>query len=114
MALSRLAELHGVATSYSPCPDRTVPAAESAVVAALAALGVDASSPEAIRTALEKAEAGQAARLLPPTVVLRSAAPSADPRTAPELAALPPGTRVRLTRDPDPVPARPAPAGGRD
>ncbi|GHI48459.1 MULTISPECIES: 4-alpha-glucanotransferase [Streptomyces] len=114
MALSRLAELHGVATSYSPSPDRTVPAAESAVVAALAALGVDASSPEAIRAALEKAEAGQADRLLPPTVVLRSAAPSADPRTAPELAALPPGTRVRLTRDPDPVPARPAPAGGRD
>ncbi|MGW9283863.1 hypothetical protein ACWGSA_17170, partial [Streptomyces diastaticus] len=69
MALSRLAELHGVATSYSPSPDRVVPAAESAVVAALAALGVDASGPEAVRTALEEAEAGQAARLLPPTVV---------------------------------------------
>ncbi|MGM0356388.1 hypothetical protein, partial [Streptomyces sp. ECR3] len=39
--LARLAELHGVATSYRPSPDRTVAASERAVTAALAALGVD-------------------------------------------------------------------------
>ncbi|MEU9453867.1 4-alpha-glucanotransferase [Streptomyces sp. NPDC048277] len=67
--LSRLAELHGVATSYSPSPDRTVAASAGAVIAALAALGVDASGPEAVRTALADRERDLAERLLPPTVV---------------------------------------------
>ena len=67
--LSRLAELHGVATSYSPSPDRTVAASASAVIAALGALGVDASGPEAVRTALADRERDLAERLLPPTVV---------------------------------------------
>ncbi|MEU0967574.1 4-alpha-glucanotransferase [Streptomyces sp. NPDC005917] len=67
--LSRLAELHGVATSYSPSPDRTVAASAGAVTAALAALGVDASGPEAVRTALADRERELAERLLPPTIV---------------------------------------------
>jgi 4-alpha-glucanotransferase len=45
--LSRLAELHGVATSYSPAPDRTVAASATAVTRVLAALGVDAGTPGA-------------------------------------------------------------------
>lgn len=88
--LSRLAALHGVATSYSPYPDRTVPATDAAVVAALAALDVDASTPEAVRRALTARETELATRLLPPTLV----AWQGGPRAAPPWAGLPPGTRV--------------------
>lgn len=101
MALARLAALHGVATSHSPSPDHTVRAAPSAVVAALAALGVDASSEEAVADALERVESGHRLRLLPPTVVLWTPADTAAPGDAPPLAALPPGTRVRVTRSAD-------------
>ncbi|MGW6055692.1 4-alpha-glucanotransferase [Streptomyces sp. NPDC055189] len=90
--LSRLAALHGVATSYSPSPDRTVPAADAAVIAALAALDVDASTPEALGRALAAREAQLSARLLPPTVVMWQGGPDPDP----PLAGLPPGTRVRV------------------
>ncbi|WP_328683306.1 4-alpha-glucanotransferase [Streptomyces sp. NBC_00343] len=69
--LSRLAELHGVATAYSPSPDRAVPASAVAVVAALAALGVDASTPRATAAALAARQQELAERLLPPTVVGR-------------------------------------------
>ncbi|MWA11165.1 4-alpha-glucanotransferase [Streptomyces sp. BA2] len=88
--LSRLAALHGVATSYSPSPDRTVPATDAAVIAALAALDVDASTPEALRRALTAREAELSARLLPPTVVMWQDGPEAPPPWA----GLPPGTRV--------------------
>ncbi len=89
--LARLAALHGVATSYSPSPGRTVAASADAVVAALAALDVDASSQEATRAALAAREEELARRLLPPTVVHWSgeAAPAA-------LTALPPGTVLRI------------------
>ncbi|MFF4038908.1 4-alpha-glucanotransferase [Streptomyces sp. NPDC001816] len=90
--LSRLAGLHGVATSYSPAPDRTVAVSASAVVAALAALGVDASTPDAVRTALAERERELRARLLPPTVVQWTGAQ--EPPAA--FAALPPGTRLRV------------------
>ncbi|NEC75760.1 hypothetical protein, partial [Streptomyces rochei] len=43
--LTRLAALHGVATSYRPAPDRTVAASATAVTSALAALGVDTGTP---------------------------------------------------------------------
>lgn len=89
-ALSRLAALHGVATSYRPSPDTTVPASAAAVTRALAALGVDASTEEAVRAALAVREQEIAERLLPPTVVGRGARP-------PEaLAALPEGTRLEV------------------
>ncbi|MPY37920.1 4-alpha-glucanotransferase, partial [Streptomyces adustus] len=88
--LSRLAALHGVATSYSPSPDRTVEASATAVVSALAALGVDAGTPQAARAALAVRERELRARLLPPTVVCRTG-------TAPRaLDALPEGTRLRV------------------
>ncbi|NEC51314.1 4-alpha-glucanotransferase, partial [Actinospica acidiphila] len=74
-ALSRLAALHGVATSYRPSPDTTVPASAAAVTHALAALGVDASTEEAVRAALAVREQEIAERLLPPTVVGRGARP---------------------------------------
>ncbi|MBD0418353.1 4-alpha-glucanotransferase [Streptomyces sp. TRM S81-3] len=87
--LSRLAALHGVATSYSPSPDRTVPASVTAVTLALAALGVDAGSPPAVRAALTARERELRARLLPPTLVHWS---GESPPAA--LAALPDGTRL--------------------
>ncbi|WP_033314206.1 4-alpha-glucanotransferase [Streptomyces iakyrus] len=88
--LSRLAALHGVATSYSPSPDRSVAASATAVTLALAALGVDASTPGAVRAALAAREGELGERLLPPTVVGWSGSPPAA------LAALPGGTRLRI------------------
>ncbi|MFG2787187.1 4-alpha-glucanotransferase [Streptomyces sp. NPDC048419] len=88
--LTRLAALHGVATSYSPSPDRTVAASATAVTLALAALGVDASVPEAVRAALAAREQELSERLLPPTVVIWSGA------TSPALTDLPAGTRLHV------------------
>ncbi|WP_030952891.1 4-alpha-glucanotransferase, partial [Streptomyces sp. NRRL S-481] len=88
--LSRLADLHGVATSYSPSPDRTVAASATAVTRTLAALGVEASTPGAVRAALAARERELGARLLPPTVVgWGTGTPAA-------LATLPEGTRLRV------------------
>ncbi|GGU06787.1 4-alpha-glucanotransferase [Streptomyces coeruleorubidus] len=88
--LSRLADLHGVATSYSPSPDRTVAASAAAVTLTLAALGVDASTPGAVRAALAARERELGARLLPPTVVgWGTGSPAA-------LAALPEGSRLLI------------------
>ncbi|WP_030739016.1 4-alpha-glucanotransferase [Streptomyces sp. NRRL S-31] len=89
--LARLAELHGVATSYRPAPDRTVEVPASAVTAALAALGVDATGPEAVRAALADRERALRDRLLPPTLVHWA---GAEPPAA--LAALPAGTRLHV------------------
>ncbi|CAM5425775.1 4-alpha-glucanotransferase [Streptomyces coeruleorubidus] len=88
--LSRLADLHGVATSYSPSPDRTVAASAAAVTLTLAALGVDASTPGAVRAALAARERELGARLLPPTVVGWGTGPPAA------LAALPEGSRLLI------------------
>ncbi|WP_455360050.1 4-alpha-glucanotransferase [Streptomyces sp. SYSU K21746] len=92
MALDRLAALHGVATSYAPSPDVTVQVPDGTVAAVLAALGVDASTPAAVRTALAAAESAAAQRLLPPTVVLW---PPPSPLPA-ALPALPPDTVLRV------------------
>lgn len=92
--LTRLAALHGVATSYRPSPDRTVPASATAVTLALAALDVDTSTPVAVRAALDARESELRARLLPPTVVVWSGGP--DPAA---LAALPEGTRLSVSTE---------------
>ncbi|CAL9456811.1 4-alpha-glucanotransferase [Streptomyces sp. enrichment culture] len=89
--LTRLAALHGVATSYRPSPDRTVPASATAVTLALAALGVDTSGPGAVRAALAAREAELRERLLPPTVVRWDGG-----GTPAALTALPAGTRLRV------------------
>ncbi|MFE6283425.1 4-alpha-glucanotransferase [Streptomyces sp. NPDC057877] len=87
--LSRLAELHGVATSFRPAPDRTVAASATAVTRALRALGVDAITPDAVRAALA-ARRRDAERLLPPTVVCWAGEGCAA------LTGLPDGTRLRI------------------
>ncbi|WP_432186090.1 4-alpha-glucanotransferase [Streptomyces sp. Tue6028] len=99
--LSRLADLHGVATSYEPSPGRAVAASDTALVAALAALGVDAGTPDAVRAALVARQDALRGRLLPPTVVSwGEGAPAA-------LAALPDGTRLRIVTEQGETRARP-------
>jgi 4-alpha-glucanotransferase len=75
MDRARLAALHGVDVTYSPGPGQEVAVAENTVVAVLAALGVDASTPDAVRAALAAHEARAARRLLPPCTVLRAGEP---------------------------------------
>ncbi len=70
-ALESLAAAHGVATSYVDFADRPTEVAPTAIVAALAALGVDAASDEAVDAALAEVSAAPWRRLLPPSVVLR-------------------------------------------
>ncbi|WP_426569506.1 4-alpha-glucanotransferase [Streptomyces canus] len=95
--LTRLAALHGVATSYSPSPGRTVIASATAVTRALAVLGVDAGTPQAVRAALAAREREAAERLLPPTVVSWTAGDhGGEHATCATLAALPPSTRLLI------------------
>ncbi|MDK1474429.1 4-alpha-glucanotransferase [Streptomyces sp. 549] len=89
--LARLAAAHGVSTSYEPSPGRHVPVPEETVVSVLGALGVDASTPAALRASLAAAD-GPSARLLPATVVQRDSRP-------PDLPGLPEGTALRVTTD---------------
>jgi 4-alpha-glucanotransferase len=69
--LQRLADVHGVATEYADQLDRPVRVAESAVVAVLGALGVDASTPEAITTALAAHDQASRERRAPSFVAAR-------------------------------------------
>ncbi|GAA4801179.1 4-alpha-glucanotransferase [Streptomyces ziwulingensis] len=92
--LTRLAELHGVAASYQPSPDLTVTATATALVRALAALGVDADGPLTVRAALTAREEHLRTALLPPTLVHWSG--GAPPAA---LAALPPGTLLHVTTE---------------
>ncbi|MFD0340429.1 4-alpha-glucanotransferase [Streptomyces sp. NPDC127117] len=91
MGLSRLAALHGVATSYSPSADVTVSVPDDTVIAVLAALGVDAATPEAVRESLAAAESAARSRLLPPTLVVWTGEPLPAALTA-----LPPGTTLDI------------------
>ncbi|MGW1489907.1 4-alpha-glucanotransferase [Streptomyces sp. NPDC002402] len=91
MGLARLAALHGVATAYAPSEGVSVPVPDVTVVAVLAALGVDASTPSAVRDALAGAESAAAQRLLPPTLVLWPEGDVPAPLTG-----LPAGTALRV------------------
>ncbi|MFK0235988.1 4-alpha-glucanotransferase [Streptomyces vinaceus] len=92
--LARLAALHGVATTYQPAEDVTVRVPEATVAAVLRELGVDCDTPDAVREHLAEAEREAAQRLLPPVLVWW-----AGSQPPAELAALPPGTRIRLEGD---------------
>ncbi|MET7676288.1 4-alpha-glucanotransferase [Streptomyces seoulensis] len=97
--LRALAELHGVATSYSPSPEIIVAVPAPAVIAALAALDVDASTPHAVRAALVERERELRERLLPPTVVRWTGQPVAGtgtPALPDPFDVLPPGTRLEI------------------
>jgi 4-alpha-glucanotransferase len=99
MGLARLAELHGVATAFSPARGVTAAVPDATVVAVLAALDIDASTPEAVRAALERAERAAAERLLPPTVVVWRGPDGGRPAIPPALTGLPAGARLRLTTE---------------
>ncbi len=71
MTLAQLAAAHGVATSYEDWSGTPVDVAPGAVVAALAALGIDADGDAAVTRALEDVEQAPWRRLVPPTVVVR-------------------------------------------
>ncbi|MDF9813296.1 4-alpha-glucanotransferase [Streptomyces sp. SPB162] len=88
MDRERLAALHGVDTTYRPGPDREVRVPEETVVAVLAALGVDASTPQAVRDALAAYEHRDRQRLLAPCTVVRQGRPLP--------LGLPDGTRVLI------------------
>lgn len=94
MGLSRLAALHGVATSYSPSADVTVTVPDDTVITVLAALGVAAATPEAVRESLAAAESAAASRLLPPTLVVWTGEPLPSALTA-----LRPGTTLDIEPD---------------
>ncbi|MFF2012258.1 4-alpha-glucanotransferase [Streptomyces sp. NPDC058195] len=90
MSLSRLAALHGVATS-APSTGAGTPVPDATVVAVLGALGVDATTPRAVRDALAAAESAARSRLLPGTVVVWAGEPLPGALTA-----LPPGTTLEI------------------
>ncbi|MFF9429206.1 4-alpha-glucanotransferase [Streptomyces sp. NPDC014746] len=94
MTLARLAARHGVALAHSPSEGVTVPVPDATVVAVLAALGVDAATPEEVAAALEAAERADRERLLPPTLVHHL---GDGPVRPPE--GLPSGTRLRVTTE---------------
>ncbi|MET9421370.1 4-alpha-glucanotransferase [Streptomyces sp. NPDC006540] len=99
MGLARLAELHGVATTFSPAKGVTVAVPDATVVAVLAALDIDASTPEAVRAALDRAERAAASRLLPRTVVVWQGPDGERAGVPPVLTALPAGTTLRVTTE---------------
>ncbi|MEV4680270.1 4-alpha-glucanotransferase [Streptomyces kurssanovii] len=99
MGLARLAELHGVATTFSPAKGVTVAVPDATVVAVLAALDIDASTAEAVRAALDRAERAAASRLLPRTVVVWQGADGERAGVPPALTALPAGTTLRVTTE---------------
>ncbi|MBD2897933.1 4-alpha-glucanotransferase [Actinomadura sp. RB99] len=67
--LNRLAGLHRVATRYTDWRGRAADVPPGTLVAVLGALGVDASSPSAVRAELERHR--ERSRTLPPTIVVR-------------------------------------------
>ncbi|TDB88898.1 4-alpha-glucanotransferase [Actinomadura sp. KC216] len=69
--LAGLAGLHGVATRYADWRGREVAVSRDTLVAVLGALGVDASSPSAVRKGLERHREGR--RSGPPTLIVRRA-----------------------------------------
>ncbi|MFJ1867646.1 4-alpha-glucanotransferase [Streptomyces sp. NPDC088097] len=91
--LARIAALHGVASTYRPAEDVTVEVPEETVRAVLRLTGaLPAEDPDDLRSLADSGERRRAERLLPPTLVHWSGEPA-----PPALAALPPGTRLRVT-----------------
>ncbi|WP_242905452.1 4-alpha-glucanotransferase [Actinomadura terrae] len=108
--LSMLAGRYGVAPRYIDWKGEEVGVRRETLVAVLAALGVDASSPAAVRGELARAPApaqpyGDAGNMLPPVVVLRRGVPAPFVRARPgeplDLAVeLDSGETIPLVQDP--------------
>lgn len=74
--LAELSRAHGVATGFGDWRGGGATASADAVTAVLAAMGVDASGPEAIRASLDDVRVASWRRMLPPCVVVRAGRPS--------------------------------------
>ncbi|MGW8635102.1 4-alpha-glucanotransferase [Streptomyces sp. NPDC055793] len=74
--LVELARAHGVDTSYTTWDGRRVRVPATTLTDVLAALDVNAATPERIRSALERARRERELRLLPPCVVTRPGRPA--------------------------------------
>lgn len=84
-SLRRLAEAHGIALDWWDWQGVHTEVPSATIVAALAALGVDASTPEAARQALVAGEDARWVRILPPCVVAQQGArPAVDVHVAHE------------------------------
>ncbi len=82
--LAELAEAHGVSVRYTDAADRPAEVPAETLVAVLAALGVDAATPEAVTASLSDARLARWRRALPPTVVARAGSPTGFAAHAPE------------------------------
>ena len=71
-SLAELAHAHGVATEFGDWRGGGAEASTEAVAAVLAAMGVDAGSPAAIRQSLDDVRLASWRRMLPPCVVVRA------------------------------------------
>ena len=105
VTLDQLAAAHGVATSYEDWSGAPVDVAPAAVVAALAALGVDADGDEAVARALDDVEQAPWRRLVPATVVVRGGSGTVE-------VVVPDGAEVGLTVELEDGSRRAVPLGG--
>ncbi len=71
-ALHRLADAHGIATEFWDWRGRHVAVSDESITRVLAALGVDAATPEAAERALREQQDRPWTRMLPPSLVVRS------------------------------------------
>jgi len=92
-SLSELADAYGIAVDYWDWQGRHVAVPAETVIAVLAGLGVDASSPETVAAALVQHQDGPWKRMLPPFLALR------EGRTAAVWVHLPQGDPVAVRLD---------------
>ncbi|GIE79623.1 4-alpha-glucanotransferase [Actinoplanes philippinensis] len=100
--LVALAEAHGVATRYENWQRRETEVAPESVIGVLGMLGVDASTPAAVRTSLAEARRRDSGDRLPGTIVVRAGSGRALP--GPAEVTLEDGAVRRLDRLPPDLP----------
>jgi 4-alpha-glucanotransferase len=81
--LQKLADAHGVGTSFQGWDGLPHSVAEGTLIKVLAALGVDAGTNQAIEAALAEAELAPWRRMLPPAVVIQQGEPVLVPAHVP-------------------------------
>lgn len=86
--LAALAGAYGVATEYEDWRGETGAVARETLVAVLGAFGVDATTPEAVDSALDEARLAPWRRQLPPVIVTRQGEPAMTPFRGPEGASI--------------------------
>jgi 4-alpha-glucanotransferase len=100
--LEALAEAYGVATWYEDWHRQRRDVADASVIGVLGLLGVDATSPAAIRAALTSVEADRRHQRLPGTVVVREG--ESRPLPTPATVVLEDGSARRVTEIPADLP----------